>query len=293
MRNFLKSRFFIAIVIAAVLLVIVPSVLSLAGFDTYVRDAVNVVMTPLQKGFNYITDAIDGFASYFTRFDEIVEENARLKSELADVKSQLYDAQQTENLNEWLSTFLEIKRTHTDFTFADAAITGHESVNYMTVFTVDRGTAHGIAEGMPVVTPDGVLGYVDEVGLTWAKIRTLIESATSIGAAVERTGELGLVEGSFSLAADGLCQITYLSAESDVRVGDRIVTSGYGSVYPRGLVIGTVSEIVPDPYSRTLSAYILPAAALTGLDRVMIITSYDIITDGVLPEDTTDASAAE
>ena len=110
-------------------------------------------------------------------------------------------------------------------------------------------------------------------------MRTLIESSTSIGACIERTGELGLVEGNFSLAADGICRITYLAADSDVRVGDRVVTSGTGGIYPRDLVIGYVTEVIPDEYSRTLTATIRPAATLTDLDRVMIITSYETVTE--------------
>lgn len=275
MRDFWKSRFFLVIAALAILAVVVPSALSAAGMQDHVRSAVNIVMTPLQKGFNSVTAALDGFASYFTEFDRIVTENVRLKTELSELSDRLYQAERTERLNDWLAGFLEMKREHTDFQFADAAITGRESVNYMTVFTIDRGSAHGITEGMPVVTPDGVLGYVDEVGLTWSKVRTLIEASSSIGACVERTGELGLVEGNFSLASEGLCRITYLAADSEIAVGDRILTSGYGSVYPRGLVIGLVTEIVPDTYSRTLTAYIRPAVELNDIDRVMIITSYE------------------
>ncbi|MBQ4042538.1 MAG: rod shape-determining protein MreC [Clostridia bacterium] len=279
MRQFLKSRFFVVVTVIALILVAVPTVLSTFGLTDPLRGAVNILMTPLQKGFNYITDALDGYTAYFTEFDELVAENTRLKAQLADLSDRIYTAQETETRNQWLSQFLEMKRAHTDFTFADAAITGHESVNYMTVFTVDKGTSHGIRAGMPVVTPDGVLGFVDEVGLTWAKIRTLIEASTAVGACVERTGEDGLIEGSFALSRDGFCRLTYLDAESDVQVGDRIVTSGYGSVYPRGLVIGYVTEIVPDLYSRTLTATVQPAASLTDLERVMIITSYETFTE--------------
>lgn len=275
MRKFLRSRFFIVTAIITLILVAVPTVISTFGWKDYVRGAVNVLMTPLQKGFNAITDALDGYVSYFTEFDEIVAENTRLKAQLAELSDRIYSAQKTETRNEWLMQFLEMKRAHTDFTFQDASITGHESVNYMTVFTIDCGSSQGIREGMPVVTPDGVLGYVDEVGLTWSKVRTLIESSTSIGACIERTGEAGLVEGSFTQAREGLCRITYLDAQSDVQIGDRVITSGYGSVYPRGLVIGYVIEIVPDTYSRTLTATIEPAVDLEDPERVMIITSYE------------------
>lgn len=277
MRGFFKNRFFVMAVIAALLLVVIPTAFSALGIQLYVRNAVNILLTPTQKLFQTVTNAIDGYVSYFTRFDDLLEENARLKEELAALSDQLYNAEETEAVNQWLTAFLEMKRAHTDFTFADAAITGRESNNYMTVCTIDRGSAHGIAAGMPVVTPDGVLGYVSEVGLTWAKVRTLIETASSIGACIERTGELGLVEGDLLLSSDGLCKITYLSADSEIRVGDRVITSGYGSVYPRNLVIGYITEIVPDAYSRTLTAYIEPAATLTDLERVMIITSYDTV----------------
>ncbi len=279
MKPFLKSRFFIALVAAVVLFVAVPTALSALGLQEPVRNVVNVLTTPLQKVFNYVTDAIDGFSSYFTEFDNLVAENAALKKENAALRDRLYEAEKTENLNAWLEEFLEMKRFHTDFSFTPATVTGGDSGNYMTVFTVDRGSAHGITENMPVVSPDGVIGYVSEVGLTWSKVRTLIESAASVGAYVERTGEMGLVTGSFSLADAGVCEITYLSADSDIRVGDRILTSGYGSIYPRDLVVGYVAALAPDEYSRTLTATIIPAASLTDLEKVMIITDYDTVTE--------------
>lgn len=279
MRPFLKNKFFITAVIIAVLAALVPTVLSAAGAHMPLRNFTNVLLTPLQKGFNYITDAIDGFSSYFTEFDELVAENAALKQENAALRDRLYHAEEIENLNEWLATFLEMKRAHTDFHLSPAKITGRESGNYMTVFTVDQGSAHGITKGMPVVSAEGVIGYVAEVGLTWSKVTTLLESAASIGAYVERTGELGLVEGSFSLAAEGLCEITYLHADSDVKVGDRILTTGYGSVYPRDLVIGYVTEILSDEYSRTITARISPAVSLSDLHQVMIITEYETVTE--------------
>ncbi len=279
MRNFLKNRFFITIAIVTVLLVAVPGILSAAGVSFPGRNVVNVIATPFQKAFGYVSNAIDGFVSYFTKFDDLVEENATLKEENAALRDRLYNAEELENTNEFLSRFLEMKRAHTDFTFAEANVIGKGSGNYMTVFTIDRGTAHGIRKDMPVVNENGVIGYIDEVGLTWAKVRTLLETASSVGAYIERTGELGVVEGSFSLAEDGVCRITYLDALSDVKIGDRVLTSGYGSVYPRDLVVGYITEIVPDDFSRTLTAKITPAASLEDLEKVMIITDYETVTE--------------
>ena len=90
MKRFIKNKFFILAVVLMVIAAAVPTVLTLSGKGSYVHNAVNVLMTPLQKGFNYVTDALDGFTSYFTKFDDVVKENARLKEEIASLYNRLY-----------------------------------------------------------------------------------------------------------------------------------------------------------------------------------------------------------
>ncbi len=273
-KNIFRSRFFIVILVLTLALVVIPTALSLAGMSMYVRNAVNTVLTPVQKLFTYATDALDGFVSYFTEFDRLAAENEQLRSEVNDLNDRIYSAVEIEKMNEWLYDYLELKREHEDFVFEPATVTGRESGNYMTVFTVDRGTSHGVGVGMPVVTNYGIVGHISECGVDWSKIETLIETDSSIGAYIERTGEIGVVEGDYSLSSQGLCNMTYLSGESDVAVGDRVLTSGFGSMYPRGLVVGYVESIEPDEYNRTKIAKIKPAETLTDLTKLMIITDY-------------------
>lgn len=254
--------------------VIVPSILNAMGLESYVRQGINTLMIPAQKLFRAGTDAIEGFTSYFTKFDSLKEENKALREELQELKNEIYHAGELENMNDWLFSYLELKRQHTDFKFESAKITG-ESGNYITVYTLDAGSRKGIKTGMPVVTSDGIVGFVTEVGTSWCKAVSLIEASTSTGALVERTGEIGLVTGDFNLASDGLCKLIYLDSDSDIKEGDRILTSGYGGVYPKGLVIGYVSAVEADPYSRTITAYIKPAVALDSVSSVMIVTEYD------------------
>jgi rod shape-determining protein MreC len=132
---------------------------------------------------------------------------------------------------------------------------------------------------MPVVTEHGIVGYITEVGTTWAKAVTFLEEGTAIGAYVERSGAEGVIEGNFALAEEGICLMSYLSEDSDIKVGDRIVSSGYGSVYPRGLVIGTVEKIEKDSASRSITVTVRPASDLRELTRMMIITDYDVYTE--------------
>lgn len=266
----------------AVILIIVtimPLVLGAMGAGSYVKRTINVLVSPFQKLFNYAADAVSGFADYFTEFDRIVAENNALREELSNLKGSVIDATQTKKMNEWLYKYLELKREHPEFTFAEANVTGRESGNYMTVFTLDKGTAHDVETGDPVVTDYGVVGYITECGINWSKAVTLLESGTAVGAYIESTDEVGVVEGDFALSKNGLCKMLYLPAETKATVGDRVFTSGYGSVYPRGLLIGYIESTEPDPANQTIIAYLKPAEEMKDITRLMIITDSGVTLD--------------
>ena len=273
--RFIKSKFFIVVLIVALSLVIVPVILTSMGLGDTVRSGVATLLKPGQKLFGSIADGIAGYTEYFTKYDELVEENAALRERLASMQDEVYDAKELERVNDWLYDYLELKRQHPDYTLVDASVTGRQSSNYMSVMMIDRGTSSGVERDMPVVCADGVIGYVAEAGVSWAKVVTICEETSSVGALVERTGEAGLVSGSYTLAADNLLTMTYLSPDSDIAVGDRIVTSGYGNVYPRGLTIGYVESVENDALSQTVTAKVKLAARLDDPKKIMVITAYE------------------
>ena len=279
MSKFFKSRFFIIALLCAIVLVIVPSVLSLMGLGSYVRSALGTVAMPFRFAFTEVAEAADGFVSYFREFDAINAENRILKDKIADLEERLRKAEAIEEENEWLYNYLGLGREHIDYDFEAARVIGRESGNYMTVFTLDRGSMHNIKVNMPVVTEAGIVGYVSEVGSNWCKVVTILETASSVGAYVERSGELGLVEGVYELKNNGVCRMSYLPADADIKVGDLILSSGIGSLYPRGLPIGIVTELTPNEFSRDLIATLEPSADLTDLRNVMIIKSFTAYTE--------------
>lgn len=275
MKRFFMSRFFVVVLTVALAMVAVPGILSAMGLEDTVREGVATVLMPGQKLFSFAANGISGFADYFTEYDRLEEENRALREQLAKMQDQVYNAQELERMNNWLYNYLELKREHMDFSIAEAAVTGQQSSNYMSVITIDRGTSSGCDVNMPVITADGVVGYIAEAGASWSKVVTLCESTSAIGATVTRTGETGLVSGSYSLAKNSLVKMTYLSADSDIQPGDRITTSGYGSVYPRGLVIGYVESVEMDEFSQTMVAYVKLSARLDDLTNVMVICDYE------------------
>lgn len=269
-----QNKFFLIALCVAVSLAAATSTLSLMGYHTMVRNVLGTVTFPFRWCATTVTNAFEGFGRYFTSLDTLYGENEALKQENEALKNRLEDAALIEAENARLREYLDVKSQNPTFALCEAMIVSRESGNYMTVFTLNRGSLHGIKVNMPVITKDGIVGCVSEVGLNWSKVTTIIESASSVGAYVPRSGESGIVSGDFSLKNEGKCKFSYVSQTADIVVGDRVLSSGMGSVYPADLPIGRVVEIGEDEYNRTFVATVEPAVELSSLQWVMIVTGF-------------------
>ena len=277
--EFFKNKFFIITLVVALLLSIVPTVLCAMGQGSYVRKALQTAAQPFSWAFTKIGEGLSGFSVYFQKLSDLQKENEELRAQLDDYRDRIYNAKMLEEENKWLSDYLGLKKEHSDFLFEEASVIGRESGNYRTVYTLSKGTMHDIKVNMPVITEDGVVGYVTEVGPTWCRAVSIIETASAVGAYIERSGELGLIEGSYELRFEGKCRMIRLPADADVHEGDRVLTSGLGSIYPRGLFVGEVVSVDADPYSRTLTAVVQPKVDYSSLVKVMIIKDYTIYSE--------------
>ena len=277
--KFFKNKFFIITLVVALLLSIVPTVLCAMGQGSYVRKALQTAAQPFSWAFTKIGEGLSGFSVYFQRLSDLQKENEELRAQLDDYRDRIYNAKMLEEENKWLSDYLGLKKEHSDFLFEEASVIGRESGNYSTVYTLSKGTMHDIKVNMPVITEDGVVGYVTEVGPTWCRAVSIIETASAVGAYIERSGELGLIEGSYELRFEGKCRMIRLPADADVHEGDRVLTSGLGSIYPRGLFVGEVVSVDADQYSRTLTAVVQPKVDYSSLVKVMIIKDYTIYSE--------------
>lgn len=276
--KFLRSKFFILSAAVAIVLALTASALAVFGRADLLRSAIGSIAKPFSWCGTQVANAINGFTDVFTEYDRLKEENAALKGELEAIKKEKYSYEVIKEENAWLKQYLSMKTEHPAFILSDAEVISREAGNYSTVLMLNRGTIHGIKRGMPVITYDGVLGHVTEVGLDFCKVTSIIESSSSVGVYVDRSKVQGVVKGDVELRSQGLCTMTY-NAGSDVKVGDRVYTSGgSGSYYPDGLLLGEIISISADEATRTLVATIKTSVDLTEEnipDRVMIICGYE------------------
>ena len=269
-----KNKFFIICLCVAVVLCAVPSTLSLMGYGALSKNIVGVITYPFRLCFTAVGNGIEGFGRYFTSIDTLHAENEALEEENRAMREQLERAEIVEKENERLRRYLEMKNQYPSFTMEEGTVIGYSAGNYATGFTLNRGTLHGIRINMPVVTQDGIVGYVSDVGLNFCMVSTLIETASSVGAYIPRSGVTGIVSGDYNLKNDGVCQLSYVEG-TDVQIGDRVYSNGTSSIYPADLFIGEVVAIEMDEYSRSMIATVRPAVDLSQIKYVMIITGYE------------------
>ncbi|MBR2381895.1 MAG: rod shape-determining protein MreC [Clostridia bacterium] len=274
MRYF-KNKFFLICLTVALCLTVFSVVLSASGHAWFLKDALNVISTPFRSAFNYCADGLQGFIDYFTEFDRISKENEELRKENEELKKLQADLEVLREENAWLRDFLDIKNQNLSFDLTDAIIIGKNSGASHRTLTLNKGSLYGIEAGMVVIAGEGLVGHITEVGLNTCEVVCISDASSSAGALVERSAMVGIIEGYY----DGNCRFLYttgFSDASDIAVGDTIISSGKGSIYPYGIKIGTVFEVQLDDASRSVIATVEPSVDFDSLSRVMIIKSYTV-----------------
>lgn len=272
-----QNKFFIVCLCIAVAVAGLSSVFSLMGYHALARDIVGTVATPVRLVATVFTNAVDGFSKYFTSVNTLSAQKEALEQENAALREQLDRAQLLEQENERLRAYLSMKAEYPSFSFEEGTVIGREASNYITVLTLNRGSIHGIEQDMAVIKENGIVGCVTEVGLTWCKVSTVLETARSVGVYLPRNNATGILSGDYSMRSDGLCLLTFVdldAKDADVQPGDAVYSNGMGSVYPPDLKVGTVVSVEIDNASRTLIASVRPEVDFSELEHMMIITGY-------------------
>lgn len=239
-----------------------------------VSNAVNSVLTPIQTQLARLTNPVKSFFNLFGDIKGIREENERLKSENIELKGSLKTVEEYKEENERLQRLLAISEDMTESETVAARVIAYEPDNWFSYVTINRGTASGIEVSDAVITADGLLGQVTEVGKNWAKVSTVINSESSVGVRIVRNGEIGIVEGDTALSRLNKCKLGYLIANASVMPGDILETSGLGGIFPPGIMVGKISDVRKDNMGRLDYAVIEPFIDFDEFYEVLVITDW-------------------
>ena len=268
------------ILIAAVVLAAATFAVSLllGGRANPISAALGVITTPVRSGLSSLAGWMEDRYNYSFRYDELAAENEALKQRIAELEEAARTGQDAIEENERLRDLLGLRARRTDLTLEDAKVTARGASNWTSTLTLSKGTNYGINPGNCVVDQYGnLVGIVSETAYNWSTVITVVDTDLEMGALVARTDSPAILEGDFSLMGQGKLKLTYLPENTQFLSGDQVLTSGMGGVYPSGLVVGTMDEILADPTGMGRYAVITPAADLDDLRQVFVITDFDIV----------------
>ena len=237
-----------------------------------------IIVSPFRSVTASVSEMVRDLTGYFTEFDSLKEENRQLKIKIAEMEEDIRQATFDREENAHLRKVAELREQRRDLHLESARVLVQDSSNWYSLLTINKGTSYDIAVGDCVVTEEGYfLGVVTETGLNWATVRTILDSESSIGALVFRSGGSALAQGDFSLMGQGRMALSYLVAEPDVVAGDLVVTSGLGGYFPSQIVIGYVEEIRTSDNGLAHYAVLKPEMSLEGLTEIYVVTSFDVV----------------
>ncbi len=270
-----QSRFFVLSIVVSVLLSLTALVSYFSGFSNILSGLVNIIVYPINSCADFVSDKVKSVGNYFGDIAKLKEENLRLKTENNELLKEKATAEAIKAENEQLYAYLDLKRDFNKLYLVNCKIISKGSGNFLSVFTIDKGTMHGVRKNMPVVTANGILGMITEEGPVSSRGVTLISHNSSVGVYFSRTGATGILQGDYRLSAEGKCKVSGLPADTLVEVGDPVLTAGTGEIYPRDLSVGTVTDILKDSNTQTLTVVVTPNADLINEENVMVITGFE------------------
>lgn len=273
MYFFQKNKFKIMLIATTVILVIGIIVgSSIKGKKAgLASDVVVGAAAVAQGGVTGVSDSVSGFFGYLKNMKGYEIENKKLRERIAGLEDDLRKTNDLREENERLRKMLELKESETNYNTIAADVVAFEMDNFSKSYTINKGIKDGITQNCAVITPYGLVGYISEVGRSWAKICPIVDTRVSVSATVVRVSNTAIVQGDMSLMEEGLCKMTYVSKESGIEIGDYIETSGAGGVIPSGIYIGKVTEVRNDVTGVSQEAVIKPGVDFSDLSEVMVI----------------------
>jgi rod shape-determining protein MreC len=194
------------------------------------------------------------------------QENIRLRDEIKELNGRIVAAEEDVLARQRLMKLLDMKNAVRMPTLA-ASVSGEDLNSWFRTVMIDRGSTSGIAEGMPVVAADGVVGQIVKVASGSSRVLLLTDHSSGIAATIQRSRARGVVKGK----GEGLCSLEFTTREEDVKVGDMVVTSGIGGVFPKGLPIGEVTMVKRGEYGIFQTVTIRPSVNLAHLEEVLVV----------------------
>jgi rod shape-determining protein MreC len=242
-------------------------------FNSPLNTALGYVVVPFQQGISRAGEWLSRRSDELVQIRELLDENERLKEEVASLTEQNTLLQQDKyELNE-LRELIELDEQYGEYEKVGARIISRDSGNWYSSFIIDKGSDDGLSEDMNVIAGGGLVGRITATGPNWSRVTAIISDNSNVSAMTLATGDNLIVSGDLQMMSEGVITFSKLVDSKNVVVeGDKIVTSDISDKYLPNILIGYIHTINRDNNNLTKSGYITPAVDFEHLSEVLIIT---------------------
>ncbi len=250
------------IIVIAIIAIFIWAIFAPTGILQHLRAGLaNVARLPLKiasHSFNYIRR--------ISRLPYVDTEKLELRQRVCELEKKLVELEESRLENKRLRSLLGFKQKARKYSVT-ALIIGRYPNNWSSIIFIDKGRDDGITKDMVVISGQGLVGRVGEAGKAMSKVMLINDIDSKVGATVQRNRDQGLLIGT----PEGECRLIYLSLDSDIKKGDKILTSGMGGIYPKGLLIGEVTRVAKERGRLYKYAVIKTSSELSKLEEVLCI----------------------
>jgi rod shape-determining protein MreC len=226
------------------------------------------ILVPFQWAFTRVQRFILQTVENIHTLSTLKERNAELEKQVKELRAEVLELRNYRRENEWLREALDFKNER-EHDLLVAEVIGRSPSNWESTIILNKGFAHGVQQGMAVVTSEGVVGSVISCSRYSSTVLLIVDAQSATGGLVQATGDLVLVEG--GQADRETLAARPLSRDTVVEVGDVIVTSGVSTVYPKNIPIGEVIAVEPRQYNLSFTAVVRPFVDFNRLEYVLIV----------------------
>lgn len=263
--------------------VLVLFVLGIAFFalSGYMAKAIDRVMAPVVQAQSTLMERLNFIISLFSISQDqvaLVAENEELRSQVAELQNRIIQLQQNLNEADILYALLGFARSSPDEQYVPAKVIGKDPSPFLKYVLIDQGSDVGVRAGMPVVTNKGLVGRIDAVTASAARVRLITDSTSMINAVVVDADAECVVQGSIT----GDITIEMVSQDVNLEPGQIIQTSGLGGDFPADFIIGQVLNVNQVNNEIFQSASILPAEDFNSLQAVLVVSNFSPANTGPL-----------
>ncbi len=267
-----------------IIIILVVIGIILLAFSGILRPVFGKVMDPFVKLQGWLSTQFLTVYDFFTLprdVTDLIAENTALKNEVSQLQGQVIELQGQLSEADILYALLDFARAKPESTYIAASVIGRDPNPFMHYLIIDHGSDDGLRYGMPVVTQQGLVGKIDAVTASAARIQLITDPDSTINVRMQSLNEEAQLIGSVT----GDIELTMIPSDVNLQAGEILLTSGLGGNYPADIVVGQVMNVQHKENDIFQSAAVQSQIDFSTLRAVLVITNFTAIDIDLLTND--------